>query len=49
MANIEDFQHEAWKDIWQQPSPVWWNDFKREILVVGNIHDNKLDDFKTNK
>lgn len=39
MANIEDLD----KDFiypWQEIIPTWWNDFKREILVVGNIHDN---------
>lgn len=25
---------------WQQISPDWWNDFKREIRVIGNAFDN---------
>ena len=31
-----------WGDIcnYQQPAPNWWNDFKREIKVVGNMYDN---------
>jgi uncharacterized phage protein (TIGR01671 family) len=41
LANIDDLKHESWKDIWQQPSPLWWSDFKREIKVTGNVHDCK--------
>ena len=22
------------------PGEVWWNDFGREIIVIGNVHDN---------
>lgn len=40
LANICDLPHEKWMDIWQQPSPGWWNDSNREIEVIGNIHDN---------
>jgi len=40
-ANLSDLKDEDWKSIWQQPEEVWWNDFKREIEVIGNIHDNK--------
>ena len=31
-----------WPDVcnYQQPSPNWWNDFKREIKVIANAHDN---------
>lgn len=25
---------------WQQVDPGWWNEFGREIEVIGNIHDN---------
>jgi hypothetical protein len=41
VANISDLQYEEWTDVWQQPAPDWWTDFKRKIIVVGNIHDNK--------
>jgi uncharacterized phage protein (TIGR01671 family) len=40
VANIEDMKHRYWLEIWQQPSPIWWTDFKREIEVIGNIYDN---------
>lgn len=39
IANIDDFG----KDYiypWQHPSSNWWNDFKREIVIVGNIYDS---------
>ena len=26
---------------WQQVAPGWWNEFGREIEVIGNIYDNK--------
>lgn len=25
---------------WQQVSPCWWTDYKREIKVIGNVYDN---------
>jgi len=40
LINIEELKHADWKDIKQVPGVVRWNDFKREILVIGNIHDN---------
>jgi len=39
VANIDDLD----KDYiypWRHPSSDWWNDFKREIIIIGNIHDN---------
>ncbi len=39
IANIDDFG----KDYiypWQHPSSDWWNDFKREIIIVGDIYDS---------
>jgi hypothetical protein len=44
VANIDELEHEYRKDIWQQPSPVRWSDFRREIIVVGNIHDGAITD-----
>ena len=38
-ANISDLNKE-WMNPWQQISPDWWNDFKREIRVIGNAFDN---------
>ena len=26
---------------WQQVAPGWWNEFGREVEVIGNIYDNK--------
>lgn len=39
LANITDLNKE-WISPWQQVSPSWWNDSKREIRVIGNIYDN---------
>ena len=39
LANISDLNKE-WMNPWQQISPDWWNDFKREIRVIGNAFDN---------
>ncbi len=39
IANIDDFG----KDYiypWQHSSSDWWNNFKREIIIVGNIYDS---------
>ena len=41
MANIEDLG-KYFIYPWQQINPTWWNDFKREILVIGNIHDQNF-------
>ena len=38
IANVDELGKE-WIDPWQQPAPDWWNDFSREIVVIGNIHD----------
>lgn len=39
LANITDL-NKKWMEPWQQVSPGWWNDFKREIRVIGNAFDN---------
>ena len=39
LANITDL-NKKWISPWQQVSSSWWNDFKREIRVIGNIYDN---------
>ncbi len=39
VANIS-YLNKKWISPWQQVSPSWWNDFKREIRVIGNIYDN---------
>ena len=39
IANVDELDKE-WIDPWQQPAPNWWYDFSREIIVIGNIHDN---------
>lgn len=38
LANLSDL-NQKWMQPWQQVSPGWWNDFNREILIVGNEHD----------
>ena len=40
VANKEDLKLIDILDPWQTPGEVWWNDFGREIIVIGNIHDN---------
>ena len=40
VANKEDLKFIDLLDPWQTPGEVWWNDFGREIIVIGNIHDN---------
>ena len=40
VANKEDLKLIDILDPWQTPGEVWWNDFDREIIVIGNIHDN---------
>lgn len=39
VANISDL-NKKWTFPWQQVSLGWWNDFRREIQVIGNIYDN---------
>jgi uncharacterized phage protein (TIGR01671 family) len=39
LANTEDLKI-CWKNIWQPITPVWWDEFKREMLIIGNEHDN---------
>lgn len=39
LANISDL-NEKWMYPWQQVSPGWWIDHKREIRVVANIYDH---------
>lgn len=38
IANIDDLG-KIYIYPWQQPSENWWRDFKREIIIVGNIFD----------
>ena len=40
VANKEDLKFIDLLDPWQTPGEVWWNDFGREIIVIGSIHDN---------
>lgn len=45
VANIDTITDPCmsrWPDVcnYQQPAPNWWNDFKREVTVIDNIHDN---------
>lgn len=39
LANVSELKKE-WMDPWQQVSPGWWSDFKREIRVIGNMYEN---------
>lgn len=39
LANIRDLDGKVEMDDWLQVSPGWWNSFKREIKVIGNIYD----------
>ena len=39
LANISDL-NKKWMYPWQQVSPGWWIDHKREIRVVANIYDH---------
>lgn len=39
LANISDL-NKKWMEPWQQVFPGWWNDYKREIRVIGNIYDH---------
>lgn len=41
MINISDLKNAEWMEIKQSPSACWFNDFKREIEIIGNIHENK--------
>jgi uncharacterized phage protein (TIGR01671 family) len=39
--NVFELKKEDWLDIWYRLTPVWWRrDFKHEIEIIGNIHDN---------
>ena len=40
MANTYDLEERPYIEPWQQIRPDWWNDYKREIMLIGNIHDN---------
>jgi len=45
VANLDTLTNplmSKWRDKYkyQQLSPLWWSDFKNEIEVIGNIHDN---------
>ena len=39
VANKEDLKFIDLLDPWQTPGKVWWNDFGREIIVIGNIYE----------
>ena len=41
LANVSDLKNSAWMDIWQSPHVSWWNDFRSEIKVVGNIFEER--------
>ena len=38
LANLSDL-NQKWMQPWQQVSLGWWNEFSREILIVGNEVD----------
>lgn len=39
MANLDELD-KPYLEPWQRIRPDWWNDYKREICIIGNIHDN---------
>lgn len=39
LANVSELKMK-WMNPWQQVSPGWWSDFKREIRVIDNIYEN---------
>ena len=41
LTNISDLKNKDWMEIRQRPHSQWFSDFKREIEVIGNIHQNK--------
>lgn len=40
LANLTDLDCDLKTRYWQQVSPCWWTDYKREIKVIGNVYDN---------
>lgn len=40
MANLYDLTLQPYVYPWQQIRPDWWNDYKREIEIIGNRYDN---------
>ena len=40
LANLTDLGCDLKTRHWQQVSPCWWTDYKREIKVIGNVYDN---------
>jgi len=40
MVNISDLVHKDWKDVYCQINVCWWDDFNREVKVIGNIYEN---------
>ena len=40
VINIADIKDKSWRDIKQFPAQNWWDDFKREIEIMGNIYEN---------
>lgn len=41
LTNISDLKNKDWMEIRQRPHSQWFSDLKREIEVIGNIHQNK--------
>lgn len=39
IANIDELNRDYIYP-WQRPSSDWWDKFKREIIIIGNIFDN---------
>ena len=40
IINISDIKNKEWKDIEQFPAQDWWYEFKKDIEIIGNIHEN---------
>lgn len=39
MANLDKLD-KPYLEPWQRIRPDWWNDYKREIRIIGNVFDN---------
>ena len=40
MANTYDLENRPYIEPWQRIHLDWWTDYKRGIMLIGNIHDN---------
>ena len=40
MANTYDLEDRPYIEPWQRIHLDWWTDYKRGIMLIGNIHDN---------